>query len=220
MYWTRADGAGKPQPLLLSKEARYFPSSFTPSGTQQLAFSEQIIAGGSGIRILPVESVSGQLRAGEPRLFLKTAAALAFPSFSPDGRWLAYADAEGGNYEVYVRAFPDNGTRVQISTAGGSFPIWSPNGHELFYRTESQRIMVTNYGVKGGSFIPEKPRVWSGKRLANVGLNRNLDIALDGKRFVAVMPLDSPEPRENQSHVMLELNFFDEVRRRVPGQAK
>ena len=55
---------------------------------------------------------------------------------------MAYADAEGGTYEVYVRAFPDNETRVQVSTAGGWLPIWSPNGHELFYRTEDQRIMV------------------------------------------------------------------------------
>ena len=80
--------------------------------------------------------------------------------------------------------------------------------------------MVTNYAVKGGRFVAEKPRVWFGKRLSNVGLTWNLDLAPDGKRFVVVMPIESSEPRENQSHVMLELNFFDEVRRRVAGQSK
>jgi len=60
---------------------------------------------------------------------------------------------------VYVRAFPDKGARVQISNAGGTIPFWSLNGRELFYRTEDQRIMVTNYAVKGETFVADKPRV-------------------------------------------------------------
>lgn len=212
----RSDGAGKPQPLTPNKGVTV-PGSFTPDG-KRLAYSAQLPGDEAEIRTLPVESSSGQLRAGEPQVFLKTSAVLTFPSFSPDGRWLAYADAEGGSYQVYVRAFPDNGTKVQISSSGGMVPLWSR--HALFYRTEDQRIMVANYTVKNGSFIAEKPRVWSGMQLANMGVSGNLDIAPDGKRFVAVMPVESPEPRENQSHVMLALNFFDEVRRRVSAQGR
>jgi hypothetical protein len=48
----------------------------------------------------------------------------------------------------------------------------------------------------------------------------NLDLAPDGKRFVVLMPAESPEPREAQSHVTLAVNFFDEVRRRVEAQGK
>jgi hypothetical protein len=99
-------------------------------------------------------------------------------------------------------------------------PVWSRNGHELFYRTEDQRIMVANYTVKGGAFVADKPRVWFGKQLANVGLAVNFDLAPDGKRFVVLMPAQSPEPRETQSHVTLVLNFFDEVRRHTATQAK
>jgi hypothetical protein len=51
--------------------------------------------------------------------------------------------------------------------------------------------------------------------LANVGLAMNFDLAPDGKSFVVLMPAESPEPRETQSHVTLVVNFFDEVRRRV-----
>jgi hypothetical protein len=53
--------------------------------------------------------------------------------------------------------------------------VWSPNGHELFYR-EDQRIVV-KYVVKGDAFIPEKPRLWSAKPLANVGTSPNYDLA-------------------------------------------
>ena len=67
--------------------------------------------------------------------------------------------------------------------------------------------------------MPDKPRVWFGKELANVGLAKNFDLAPDGKRFVVLMPAVSPEPRA-QNHVMLVVNFLDEVRRRVAPQGK
>ena len=80
--------------------------------------------------------------------------------------------------------------------------------------------MVTDYRVQGASFIAEKPRLWLGDHLANVGMTKNFDLAPDGRRFVVLMPAESPEPRETQSHVMLITNFFDEVRRRAAGQIK
>jgi len=218
MFWTRGDGAGKPQPLMRST-AMQLPFAFRPN-PMQLAYSEMIPGARFDIRTVPVEERSGQLRAADPQVFLKTVIGLTYPSFSPDGRWLAFADAEGGRYEVYVRAFPDNGTKVQISNVGGISPKWSRNGHELFYRTEEQRIMVANYTVKDGSFKPEKPRVWFAKQLANTGLAINFDLAPDGKRFIVVMPAEGSAPRETQSHVTLVTNFFDEVRRRLAAEGK
>lgn len=218
MFWTRADGAAEPRPLTLSKSLQ-FPTSFAPDGTR-LVFSELIPGGGTEIQTVPLEGGSGQLKAGKPVSFLKTRVVNAFAAFSPDGRWLAYANTESGSYEVYVRAFPDTGTKVLISNAGGVMPIWSRNGRELFYRTEDQRIMAVNYTVKGDLFVPDKPRLWSGKQLANSGLSTNFDIAPDGKSFIVLMPADSPEPRETQSHVKIATNFFDEVRRRVAAQGK
>jgi serine/threonine-protein kinase len=218
IFWTRSDGAGKPQPLTQSR-SNPLPTSFNSDGTR-LVFMEMTSGSGAEIRTVPVDSRSEKLQAGKPELFLNTAALLAFPVFSPDGQWLAYADAEAGSYEVYVRAFPDKGTKVQISNAGGTMPIWSRNGHELFYRTEDQRIMVVNYTVKGESFVAEKPQVWSGKQLANLGLAMNFDLAPDGKRFVVVMSAESPQPQETQNHVTLVVNFFAEVRRRMAAQGK
>ncbi len=218
IFWTRADGAGEPQPLTQSKTLQ-FPTSFSPDGTR-LAFSEMPSGAGANIRTLPVESGSGELRAGEPELFLETSTANVYAAFSPDGRWMAYADAESGRYEVYVRAFPDKGGKVQISNAGGMMPVWSRSARELFYRTEDQRLMVANYSVQGETFVPEKPRVWYAQQLANTGLAANFDLAPDGRRFVVLMPAESPEPREMQSHVKIAVNFFDEIRRRVAAQNK
>ena len=117
-----------------------------------------------------------------------------------------------------VRAFPDKGTKVQVSNAGGTMPVWSRQ--ELLYRTADQRIMAASYTVEGGVFKAQKPRVWSRKQIANLALAVNFDLASDGKRLAVLMPTGSQEPREAQSHVILEMNFFDEVRRRVGGRGK
>jgi hypothetical protein len=75
--------------------------------------------------------------------------------------------------------------------------------------------MVVNYTGKGDLVVADKPRVWSGKQLANIGVAVNLDLAPDGKRFAVLMPAESTEPRETQNHVKIAVNFFDEIRRRV-----
>jgi eukaryotic-like serine/threonine-protein kinase len=80
--------------------------------------------------------------------------------------------------------------------------------------------MVTGYTVKGDSFVADKPRVWSEKRLANLGVIPNYDLAPDGKRVVALMPNGTAEDQKAQNHISFLENFFDEVRRRTATQAK
>jgi serine/threonine-protein kinase len=201
---------------LTRSDDQQVPETFSPNG-RGIVFTERIGAAKGKAGILPVESQGGPMRAGESQPFAGTPGNAAF---SPDGRWLAYSDTKGGRLEVYVRAFAGNGGQVQVSNAGGNLPVWSPNGHELFYRAEDQRIMLANYAVRGDSFLPEKPRVWYAKRLANIGGNRSLDLAPDGKRFVVLMPAETGEARETQNHITLVMNFFDEISRRVTGQGQ
>ena len=215
MFWTRSDGAGKPQPLTQSKVPQT-PYSFTPDG-KRLAFHE-VRPTGIQLWTVPVESDGTGLRAGKPEPFLETQFNERSPSFSADGRWLAYASDESGAYQVYVRAFPDKGGKWQVSNSGGVYPVFSRNGRDLFFRTEDARIMVVAYTGKGDSFAADKPRVWSEKKIAESGLNGiNYDVAPDGKRIVALMPVEAPETQKAQNHVIFLENFFDELRRRVPA---
>ena len=137
--------------------------------------------------------------------------------FSPDGRWLAYISNESGSFQVYVRAFPDSGGKWQISNGGGRYPVWSNNGRELFFRTDDNRIMVAAYKVKGDSFVADQPRVWSEKRLADMGsaIIGNYDLAPDGKRLAATVA-DDAEVEKLPTHLTFLLNFFDELRRKAP----
>ena len=213
VFWTRSDGAGKPQQLTQSKNAQY-PWSFTGDG-KRLAFNELTPENQYDIWTVPLESDGAGLRAGKPEPFLQTPFDERHGSFSPDGRWMAYSSNESGSFQVYVRAFPDKGGKWQISNSGGMYPVWSRNVRELFYRTEDNQIMVASYTVKGDSFVADKPRVWSEKRIADIGLLANYDLAPDGKRIAALLPAGTPEDQKAQNHVIFLENFFDEVRRRT-----
>ena len=75
--------------------------------------------------------------------------------------------------------------------------------------------MAVDYTVDGASFVPGKPRLWSEQQLFYTGTS-NLDLAPDGKRF-AVFALPAAAPGAKGSvHVTMLLNFFDELRRRLP----
>ena len=216
MYWIRSDGSGAAQRLSGDKEFFEFPYSFSPGG-MRLAFSRRGIGGGADIFTARVEGDPGQPRLGKAELFLGTPFNEYFPAFSPDGRWLAYASNESGTFEVYVRPFPGPGGRWQISTGGGTAPVWSRDGRELLFATPALRVMAVGYTAKGDSFAAGKPRVWSETRLRDIAGFANYDLAPDGKRLAAMVADDEAGGQKLPNHLTVLLNFFDELRRRAPA---
>ncbi len=124
--------------MLVAEKNEAVPFSFAPDG-RRLAYNDLTTNTAYDLATVTIENDVAGLRAGKPETFLKTTADERHPAFSSDGRWLAYTSNESGKYEVYVRAFPDKGGKWQISNAGGAYPIWSSNGHELFFRTDDNR---------------------------------------------------------------------------------
>ena len=79
---------------------------------------------------------------GTAQPLMKTPFREAYAKFSPDGRLLVYVSDESGRDEVYVRAFPIALERLQVSTNGGSMPVWAPDGRAIFYRTPTAMMEV------------------------------------------------------------------------------
>ena len=210
LFQARADGASQPQPLTRSKILQY-PWSFTPD--KRLAYHEY--AENRQIWTVPLEDQGGQLKAGKPEQFLKSSFSDSSPMFSPDGHWLAYQSDESGKDEVYVRAFPPpssgQGGKWQVSNNGGVEPHWSRSGHELVYRSGDQ-IMAAGYTLNGDTFAVEKPRVWIAKLPGT-----EWDLAPDGKRIAVVTHVESAEAPKQDHEIVFLMNFFDELRRRVPA---
>lgn len=221
IFSVRADGGGKPQPLTHSNEAQ-FPTSISRD-SKRLAFFQYEPQGGSNFWTVTVERNGEVLKASNPEVFLQNSAGTRDASFSPDGRWLAYASNESGNYQVYVRAFPDKGGRWQISTTNGTSPIFSPNRKDLFfYDVLDDRIMVASYSAKGDAFLAEKARVWSGENVAlplNAAVGAQYDVAPDGKRIIAGTYTGGVNPTDS-GHVIFLQNFVDELQRKIPAAQK
>src|SRR5262249_14707129 len=140
------------------------------------------------------------------------------PRISPDGRWVAYSSNESGRFEIYVMPFssqrPAVVRKVPVSNGGGTGPIWSHNGRELFYQTLDHRIGMAAYTVRHDSFAVEKAHHWSETPLPDTGFFPSFDVAPDGKRVVAMLPA---EDSRAATLVRLMLNVDAELRRRAPA---
>jgi Tol biopolymer transport system component len=220
LYWKRADGAGDAQHLTESKNSKY-PGSWRPDG-KVLAFTQLNPITSSDIMMLPIEgNEKSGWKTGEPKPFLDGPFNENDPAFSPDGRWLAYSSDESGNSEVYVRPFPGPGGKWQVSNGGGLLPRWSRRSKEFFYRTTDSKIMFATYTASGDSFHSDKPQLWSSGQFTSRGGSSNFDVHPDGKRFVvlkdsAVLKDSVAGEAKTVNKVNIILNFFDEIRHKVP----
>ena len=213
LWWLRADGSAQPQ-MLLDKMPNPRPGSFAPDGRLAFAPTPQALP---DLWTLPLDlSDPESPKPGKAEPFLVDPGIVEVdPAFSPDGRFLAYASNESGAEEVFVRPFPGPGGKWKISTAGGKFPAWSRATRELFFLGGDDRIMVVDYILQGDSFNASRPRAWSPTQVRRNGVRQSFDVSADGKRAV-VFPRRAAEEAEGSPHATFLLNFFDEVRRRIP----
>jgi Tol biopolymer transport system component len=216
MYWIRSDGSGEAQRLTDGK-LNETPYSISPDG-KRLAFFQapsQADLFTAAIESDPSRGSQG-VRLGKAEVFLGTRFSELYPSFSPDGRWMAYASDESGTMEVYARPFPGPGGRWQISSGGGTRPVWSRSGHELLFQSPDRRVISVSYTVKGDLFTTGKTQEWPDVRLAEIGDVATFDLSPDGKHLAALLVVGT-EAEKPLTHLMFLLNFFDEVRRRAPA---
>jgi eukaryotic-like serine/threonine-protein kinase len=208
IYWQPSDGSGESERLTTSEYANV-PMSWSPDG-QALAFIEVSPETGYDLWVLP-------LKERKARLFLRTPFNESAPRFSPDGHWLAYVSNESGRYEVYVQPYPGPGGKLQISTDGGTEPVWNPRGRELFYRN-GNKMMVVDVATQP-NLLASKPRVlFQGQFLLTPATTPNYDVSPDGQRFLMLRSGGTVEAAPTQINVVL--NWFDELKRRVPPDRK
>ena len=143
---------------------------------------------------------------------------LGWPNLSADGRWLAYASDESGRYEVYVQVWPGTGRKFRISTNGGTEPLWSRDGRELFFREPdpgggANGAIVAVPVQAGAGFSAGQPRtLFSGPYMASIPV-RNYDVSPDGRRFLMVKGDDDREVPVTAVSVVL--NWSAELEQRL-----
>jgi Tol biopolymer transport system component len=208
IFWQLADGSGGLERLTTSDDVQT-PNSWSPDG-KLLAFNELTPSTGIVVSVLRLSD-----RKAQP--ILQTQFNESAPRFSPDGRWLAYVSDESGRYEIYVQPYPGPGGKWQISTDGGTEPVWNPNGRELFYRS-GDKMMAVDIATQP-SFIVGKPlMLFEGQYRPTPVTFPNYDVSPDGQRFLMLKPSEQAQTAPTQINVVL--NWFEELKRRVPSGAK
>jgi serine/threonine-protein kinase len=219
IIWSRADGAGHPQTLFDGGRSVVLlrVTSVAPDGRDVVFWQGD--EGSQSMWDLKLDlSDPEHPRAGRPEQLACNARACEAPVLSPDGRWIAYAALASTNrLEIFVRPFPftaESG-QWQISTEGGSFPAWSRTGKQLYYRSASMTIMAAPYEIRGDAFSSGKASLWSPVPIANLAAFGSYDVAPDGKRILGY-PNASGAGQAGGDRLTMLLNFFDELKRRVP----
>jgi serine/threonine protein kinase/Tol biopolymer transport system component len=215
IYWKRSDGTGEEEPLTPETVVNAYPSSWSPDG-KILALQRLSGKDGSCCEIWTV-TVDAKGKPEEPQPLPGVSKGFE-PSFSPDGRWLAYTSVESGVPQVYVVPFPGPGGKWQISTDGGSEVRWSKTGRELFYAKPGSLIAVP-YSVEKNSFQPGKPQTLFVDRFEMRAPFPSYDVTPDGQHFVIFQFTGGKMAAVSQPTVVL--NWIDQVHQLVAsGQSE
>jgi serine/threonine-protein kinase len=201
LFWQPANGNGAAERL-----GTGIPSGMTPDGKYVILYLDandivMMALDGSG-RVEPLVNTSAFERNGV---------------VSPDGHWLAYESNSSGQFEIYVRPFPDVKAGLSLlSAGGGTRPLWARNGEELVYVAPDGALMAVRVEPRGGALNVGSPAkvVAAGYVTTGVRPGRTYDVSPDGQRFLMVK-----QPTANQAdtpEIIIWQNWLEELKRLVP----
>ena len=207
LFWRAADGADQTTPLMQSNAV---PFAFTPDGADLLYVFYNADTGAD----LGVFNIAD--RAARP--LLRTPFNEANPAVSPDGRWFAYQTNEAGDEQVFVRDLRDVGAgRWRVSANGGTWPVWSADGRELFYVGPGGMMAVsieTDPSVEVGT--PELLFDTTPYVVGAGGGGRRFDLIPDEDAFLMLKPAADRNPDAPPPAIVVVLDWLEELGRRVP----
>jgi Tol biopolymer transport system component len=196
-----ADGSGPPAQVV--RQAGFWKATGFEPGGRGLVFSG-FPTRGSNVEIWRVSTDSG----ATPVRILVSPFDNGAPSLSPDGRWLAYVANESGRREVYVRPYPGPGGRWQVSLDGGTEPLWSPSGKEIFYRS-GDAMMTAAVRTQPSFEVTARTRLFTAQYNTANFLDQNYSVSRDGGTFIMLQGVVG-----SQQAMVVTLNWFDQFRAR------
>ena len=175
------DGSGlEPEKPIFSAPVQddIFPNSWSPDDKQILCML-QPRAGGSDLVLVDVNS-------GKRAPFLAGKTSDTNGQISPDGKWVAYASNETGDWEIYVTTFPTPAGKWQVSHGGGTEPRWRGDGNEIFYISPKGALTAVEVSTKETFSSGAQSVLFQMHGRTSIGSSDlfTYDVARDGKRFL------------------------------------
>ncbi len=203
LYRKLANGMGQEELLLEGDSANRNPLDWSPDG-KSLLFGVGDLSSNGQIWALPL--------AGDRKpvpVTQRTFAAIS-ARFSPDGHWVAYSSNESGRQEVYVMPFGGGAGKWQISSAGGTQPVWRRDGKELFYWSADNTLISVPIMLKTGivEVGAAQPLFRFNNPVGIIGVVSPYDVTVDGQRLVLItMPQQAPKPITLVTNWTTELKY-------------
>jgi tricorn protease-like protein len=197
-----SDGSGGEQQLM-TRQQHFHLYSWSPDG-KLIAFEQKAPHDRWEVWMLPIDHVSN------PYPYLRTAFNERTPAFSPDGNWLAYASDESGPSQIYVQRFRGLGKKIMVSTDGGTEPVWSRDGKELYYLNEDKIFQVSISARNEMAVSRPHPLFQVHFPMMNPG--PNYDTIPNGKAFIIIEGDKQTPP----SHIHVVINWSAELQHRIP----
>jgi serine/threonine-protein kinase len=204
IWWQHVDLSEPAEPLLASDAHDYYEGVLTPNGN---ALVYQLDDAGVNQADVWYRHLGDDTTA---RPIAATNFAEAQARISPDGRWVAYVTDASGASQVVVQPFPGPGGRVQISSAGGSEPVWSRDGRRIFYR-DGRHLLAASIATTPEFAVTGRTELFPDTFLFAQAPHANYDVSLDGRRFLMVKGATTPQ-------LNVTLGWLTEFRERMPGR--
>jgi Tol biopolymer transport system component len=195
-----ADGSAKEE--VVSHFERSPTGTWSPNGR---VFAFHLPVPGARRDVLTITPATG----AEIRPLIQTRFDEGSPAFSPDGRWIAHVSDESGQSEVYVQPFPGPGAKERVSVGGGTEPVWSRDGRELFFRQQNLMLAVPT-GLPG-AFAPKPPVMLFSGAFDEWRQRAAYDVTPDGRFVMVQKPDETP-----LTHLRVVINWFEELKRTAP----
>ena len=217
LFWRSADGTGIDERLTTSANQQS-ASSVSPDGAR-LLIRESSGTTGDDIGLLEMPP--------KPKAQVTPLVQTAFSDrngeISPDGRWMAYESNESGQYQIYVRPFPNvNEGRWQVSS--GTKPSWARTGRELFYLDANRFLTVVPVQTAQGFSQGKPARLFEIKpAIVGVANGREYDVSRDGQRVIMIKEAaaanqTSASNESGPASLVVVLNWFEELKARLPAK--
>ena len=198
-FMTRADGSGEEVRLLTGDPRPVWGSRWSPDGEWLLLRTDNQAEGnGDIIAIRPGIDTVARVLVASPEEDLS-------PAVSPDGAWLAYVSRHRGSREVYIKKFLDADDReLRVSRNGGTEPVWSRDGNELFYRSAADSLMAVEVLPDGR--LGRHVALFSTTSYQRNEIARGYDVESGGQRFLML------QNAEQEGEIVVVFNWTQELR--------
>jgi serine/threonine-protein kinase len=203
LFKVRADGSDKPERLFPTDTSQIDEADWSRDG-QWVAYRTGTI---SGVRDLYARRLSGDTA----RLTIAAGPADEYmPALSPDGRYIAYVSLESGREEVYVRPFPGvTRARWQVSSSGGSSPVWAHSGRELIYIAPGDTLISAAITTAPDFVVTGHQALFSTLPFVFQPWHQSFGIRPGDRTFIMLQRTSSAGPETRRLTVVL--NWFSEV---------